>query len=193
MSIEPYDERLGEIVQWFLDRNVLLGFDNVGGDEWHAIMLPDNTRIGSAAYGTGATKLEAAEAAQQRSRDRLARPVPSTGPLPKQARIETRLGAGRHHVLEGRARRLLRALRIWNRLRTWSPGSEDSASLACVSCKGVRFTSSKRDARGFAEKPSTLDELRIVALSCVAMFAKGTRRSSILGRPAALVSTRWST
>jgi hypothetical protein len=65
MTNNAHDERLQEIVRWFLDRDVLLGFDNVGGKEWHAIMLREDVRIGAAAYAVGTTKLEAAETAQR--------------------------------------------------------------------------------------------------------------------------------
>jgi hypothetical protein len=70
MTTGADDERLQEIERWFRDRDILLGFDNAGGNEWHAVMLPANTRIGSADYAVGATKVEAAEAAKAKYNER---------------------------------------------------------------------------------------------------------------------------
>lgn len=57
MGTEPYDEPLAEIVQWFLERDILLGFDNVGGGEWMMKSGTNSTRRWlRKTYAVGSTK-----------------------------------------------------------------------------------------------------------------------------------------
>jgi CBS domain-containing protein len=65
VSAANENDRLGKIVAWFLERDILLGFDGPEGDVC-AVMVPADSRIAPAGIGRGATKLEAAENAKVR-------------------------------------------------------------------------------------------------------------------------------
>jgi hypothetical protein len=65
VSAANENDRLGEIVAWFLERDILLGFDGAEGDV-RAVMVPADSRIAPADIGRAATKLEAAENAKAR-------------------------------------------------------------------------------------------------------------------------------
>jgi hypothetical protein len=60
------DEEVREIVGWFRERGIFLGFTTFGPDNWQAPMMREDTWVGSADYGVGKTKLEAAQDAKRR-------------------------------------------------------------------------------------------------------------------------------
>jgi hypothetical protein len=57
-------EELRSHVAWFLERDILLGFQQLSDGSWNAVMLPASARVGAADHAAGQSKLDAASAAR---------------------------------------------------------------------------------------------------------------------------------
>jgi hypothetical protein len=71
--------RIRDLAAWFAEQGIDLEIERQG-DGWNALMIPQHVRLGSADYGRGPTRLEAAEDAKRRFLARMGVPPDQTSP-----------------------------------------------------------------------------------------------------------------
>ncbi len=101
-TLRPVDDELREIMAWFNERDIMVGFTEDGQGGIRAMIVPDDVRVAIVPFGWGETKLEAArdakarwEAGERPGQDVVIRGMPAT------AKAEAQPGEVKKTILRG--------------------------------------------------------------------------------------------